>query len=143
MKLLIFLTFVLASSFVMAAIDLGVYEGKNLKGEDCLVGVKSVEYLGQIKHALNERVEIIVTFSESTFTSVHQPKIDLFLGEVTTDKSLLSMAVATSLGVEAVEMNVLHSADANVPTKLAYLFIPKSDSQLMPINDSCTELKKR
>ena len=141
LKTSLLVTFFLTMSVASAGLELGVYEGKTPQQEACLVAVEAVEYMG-VKHPLNERVKVLVSFSESNFVLSHPQTIDLTLGTVRAAGSTLSGALANQFGSEAVILNLTHTSDA---TKINSInFVREStSSELDSLNQECRDLIKR
>jgi hypothetical protein len=128
-------------NFVLAGLELGVYEGKTPQQEACLVAIENVEYIG-VKHPLNERVKVLVSFSESNFILSHPKNIDLTLGTVRANGSTLSGALANQFGSEAVILNLTHSSDSTKINLVNYVR-ESSSPELDSLNQECRDLVKR
>lgn len=120
MKKLIILALSLLALNTFAGLELGIYEG--VDGEEkCLLSVNNVSYLNNVKHPLNERVEVLVSFSESNFIVTHFPIINTEEVNVSAETELLKGAQASAEVVEAVVMKMIHSTDYHGPDSLTYI----------------------
>jgi hypothetical protein len=138
-KSTLFLFLFMSSAF--AGLELGVYEGKTPQRDSCLIAVEAVEYVG-IKHGLNERVKVLVSFSESNFVLSHPQNIDLTLGTVRAQSSVLSGALANQYGSEAVIINVTHGTGATTINSVNYVRESKS-IELDSVIQECSEFVKK
>ncbi|MGK0367223.1 MAG: hypothetical protein ACI9QD_000357 [Thermoproteota archaeon] len=121
MRLLLKALFILSitTSFAMADLELGVYEG--LYGEEkCLLDIKSVSFVQDIKHPLNERVSASVSFSVSDFTLSHLPKINEEDHSIQAEKNLLTGALGSGEGAEALKLKMIHTDTFKGPVSFIY-----------------------
>ena len=140
-KISLFLSCLFSLNVAYAGLELGVYEGKTPQQEACLVAVEAVDYVG-VKHPLNEKVKVLVSFSEANFVLSHPQNIDLTLGTVRAVGSTLSGALAKQFGSEAVILNLTHSNGATKINLVNYVR-ESSSSELDSLNQECRDLVKR
>jgi hypothetical protein len=140
-KISLYLSFLFSLNVAFAGLELGVYEGKTPQQESCLVAVEAVEFIG-VKHPLNERVKVLVSFSEANFVLSHPQNIDLTLGTVRAVGSTLSGALANQFGSEAVILNLTHTSDATKINVVNYVR-ESSSPELDSLNQECRDLVKR
>lgn len=121
MKKIIILALTLLALNSFSALELGIYEGAD--GDDkCLLSINNVSYLNNVKHPLNERVEVLVSFSESNFIVTHFPIINTEEVNVAAETELLKGAQASAELVEAIVMKMIHSTDYHGPDSFTYIY---------------------
>lgn len=143
MKKFLISLFVLVSTSA-SALEIGIYEGKTPQGEDCLLGIQSIDYTNSYRHPMNERVKLIISFSESTFLARYLYSVDQNLGEIQIDRETLDSTLANAKGLEAMELKMIHTDTYDGPSVYKYVFTPDaSRTDLVAKNLTCGDLRKR
>lgn len=116
----LFLTALVATLIAPSAfahLELGKYAGTLKNGESsCSFEVRSVSFVENRRHPLNERVELVV--GDTRFVLSHQPKINVADGSVGFDKDNLSGALGTSYGGTAAVLAMSHTEGNEGPRSL-------------------------
>lgn len=102
-----------------AHLELGTYKGKTADGRECTFEVKSVSFVRDLKHPLNERVEILV--DGETYTLQHLPRVNAETGDVLFERDLLTGAAGYAGGALAAVLKMEHSTDRDGPISLTLL----------------------
>jgi len=119
MKLLLTIFTVLFSTQAFAGLDLGKYEGVTPEGEACSLIVKSVSYDRNLKHPLNERIQIET--HQMIFDVFHPSVIDHEAGTVLFDRDHLVGTVGTQQGAIAGVLKMVHSEDYHGPSEFTFI----------------------
>ncbi len=101
-----------------AHLQLKKYSGMDAFGATCAFEVKSITFLNNMKHPLNERVEVI--FGERTYVLSHPGTTDMSTGEVGFNHDLLQSISAVVSGAEAITILMSHNAGSEGPKELVY-----------------------
>ncbi|MBL7543458.1 MAG: hypothetical protein JNL11_06555 [Bdellovibrionaceae bacterium] len=102
--------FVLASSISMAHLKVGIYSGVQNNGQTCHVRIKSVYYLNNQAHPLNERVDIEV--NGVAMTIQHPPIISSEKKMAYFNHDMFQGIIPTQAGGMALELKVTHATRA-------------------------------
>lgn len=97
------LTFLSSAS---ATIQTKVYKGEDLEGHACEIDVKSVTFLNQVKHPLNERVEVLL--EGTTFVLRHPETVNTTTGAVQFDHDVLQGVLALPTGARSLTIVLNH-----------------------------------
>ena len=108
-----------------AHLEIGTYRGTAGDGAECRFEVKAIEFKDGIRHPLNERVKIVIEGAE--WTLKHQPRIDLERSAIGFERDLLSSAVGTVAGADAVALVMDHSPGHHGPVELVRMSQNRED----------------
>lgn len=82
----------------------------------CEVEVKAITFQNDMKHPLNERVEVI--FQNRTHFLRHPETVDMQTGAIGFNHDLLQETVATSSGAESITLMMSHEVGKEGPVEL-------------------------
>lgn len=139
MKSLIFLLSIIFSLSAFAGLELGVYEGQTVDGT-CLLSVNDISFEGDVKHPLNEKVKVDISFSEASLTLTHKAIIDLDGSSVQAETEKLSTAIGLENGAEAVILEMNHGGDNPGPTQ--YFWVFENYKTKEKVQKKCFNLRK-
>jgi hypothetical protein len=131
------------SMLSIADIEVGIYEGViEVDGatEKCIMGVNDVRFTNNVKHPLNERVDVQVSFSETSFELSHLPIINEVDVTVKPEGGVLKGSYGTSESVEAVSLKMIHSDDYTGPDSVTYISIDVASGT--KVKKVCKNLRK-
>ncbi|MFN8944524.1 MAG: hypothetical protein ACK5WZ_07870 [Pseudobdellovibrionaceae bacterium] len=106
----------LFSVLAIADVELKEYSGKDANGNSCVFEVKSVHFVDNKKHPLNERVEI--TFAGETYFLNHPSLVNMATGEVSFNHDLLQAVNSKSTGAESITLIMSHEEGNKGPVEL-------------------------
>jgi hypothetical protein len=145
-NVILFTTLFLYSLSTFANLEVGIYEGTFINGsgdsaveEKCLIGINEINFVNEIRHPLNERVNAEVSFSQTSFSFSHLPVIDVDASSIKPEKSIMKAAQASEAYVEAVVLTLVHSDNYSGPTSFTYISDNNVDTKIKKV---CSNLKK-
>ena len=138
----LFLSALILSSTTFAHLKTGVYTGSQANGQTCQVRIKSVYYLNNVAHPLNERVDVEV--SGVAITIQHPPIISSEKKMAYFNHDMFQGIMPTQQGAIALELKVTHATrtthDEAFPTEFHWIqHIYKNDLRSSLV---CAQLKK-
>lgn len=136
-KTIIALTAFAFSSAAMAHFELGEYRGTAADGTACSFTVKGVSFEGNLRHPLNERIEIV--FNGVSYALSHPPVVDDTAGTVRFDHDHARAIRGVATGAEALTVTMDHSEGRDGPGSFVFV----SDNYKSPAMSSkltCTGL---
>lgn len=119
MKFLGALIVTLASLTAFAHVEPGTYVGKTAEGKDCSMIAGRTYFAGELRHPLNERVEL--TVEGTLFLVGHPSVIDSAKGEVGFNHDLFQGVVPTKTGAQALEVVMEHSEIFEGPKSYTFM----------------------
>lgn len=137
MKLVTFLLTFFAITTANAHFKIGFYDGTATDGSKCSFEIKAVNFKNNLKHPLNEQVEIEVA-SDRTLTFTHLAIVDAVKGTVRPKAKTLSAVEALENGAVAMELIMNHEG----PVQMLTFTDNYSDASLNERN-VCANLKYR
>ena len=119
----------IASLNSFAHIKIGSYIGSvKSTNEECIMQIKEVSFINNIKHPLNERVLVNITESIlSEFSLSHLPIIKVDQKKIGPEKGILSGVIATGTQTAAVRLSMIHTDAYTGPG--SYHFIRNEKNQ--------------
>lgn len=121
MKSLIFSLIMLFSLNTWAGVDLGLYKGKTISGEECSLYVHSVEFRDDFRHPLNELVRVTTSATEIAFELRHPPVMTRDNTGLSPKKSWLFDAKGSEQGNEAFILHMIHTDDFHGPSHYTWI----------------------
>lgn len=109
----------LLSSAAFAHIDAGTYKGKTADGKDCSFMSGPTYFEKNTPHPLNERIAI--TIDGKTFVVGHPPVVNAKEAVAFFDHDHFQGILPTPTGAEAVEIEMVHSAEYEGPKSLTWI----------------------
>ena len=110
--------FALVPAVSSAHLEVKKYSGVNTQGAACTVEVKAITFQNNVKHPLNERVEVV--YGERSYFLSHPGETDLKTGEVGFNHDMLQAITALSTGAESVTLLISHDPGSEGPRELVY-----------------------
>ena len=107
------------SSSAMAHFELGDYKGTAADGSSCSFTVKGVSFEDNLRHPLNERIEIV--FIGITYKLAHLPVVDAVAGTVRFDHSHLRAIRGVATGGESFTVSMDEREDHEGPSSFVFL----------------------
>ncbi len=99
----------------MAHIETKKYQGEDHEGHACSIEVRSISFLNNIRHPLNERIE--VDLEGTKFILRHPETVNTTTGKITFDHDLLQGVVALPTGARSLTVVMSHDSGNDGPQK--------------------------
>lgn len=117
-SLMLFVLAGLVPAVGSAHLELKKYFGVNAQGAACTFEVKAITFQNNIKHPLNERVEVV--FGERSYFLSHPGQTDVATGQVGFNHDILQAISAMNTGAESITLLMSHEEGKEGPTELVY-----------------------
>lgn len=102
-----------------AHIQVGTYLGKKADGSACTLISKGTTFQNNVRHPLNERVEVVV--ESETYSLYHPPVINAEKGLASFNHDAFHATRPTAYGADAVVVTMSHAEGKEGPTAYALI----------------------